>query len=171
MSEENVQPVAQIRSIFSQERREVDPLSESQSYFLTSVLINPQHPLDVAIDASKAEEYVSGILGQALPFGPNILFRRLAAMCPDLAVSPAVLLLCSDRITSPGIAVLYAYSIFRETQKRGNVIDIRYFCEHTVPWGFPKPDHLHTIWEEQKGRTLSNGSTCDNYIDHQEAWN
>lgn len=171
MADETVQPVAPIPSIFTKDASKTGDLHRDESVFITNIYLSKgTHPAIEPVPAKELEDRLFQLTGKTLPFTIAVLVKRLEAMCPEIEFSPSVIFLVSGRINSPGVAVLYAYSLYQETMKQGGPLSVEYMCLQVMPNGFPTDDHMRQIWDAQKGRTLENGTVCDNYIDHAEAW-
>jgi hypothetical protein len=81
-------------------------------------------------------------------------------------VSMPVVLFIGNLMSSPGDAVMWAYTLTRMFDRKGSLITMSDLAT-AFPWGFPTDDAKSRIWDDQKGYT--HGIKCDNILDSYSA--
>jgi hypothetical protein len=126
----------------------VEPMAPEQSQFMLTIMFAEPAVLDAAWEGAKTN------------FGPAVMLKRIPER---MQIDVKVLIWASDSITSPGIAVLWAYTIFRLAQKHGDKLSWDDFI-YAFPNGFPTERSMQQAWEDQKGEGGFN------LLDQAETW-
>lgn len=177
MTTEKVQPVApSIPSVF-EKHGATRPMTDEEAKFMITLSIaemkQPENPLVVPVKFSEMEDKLKELANVTnLGFGLSVLLRRLAGNCPDMKALPGLILLLSDLITSPGNAVILAYSLFRATKGETALsgkdhMTMTDFCMSVAPMGFPTEERFKEVWAMQKGTVPSEP---DNWLDTRLVW-
>lgn len=96
----------------------------------------------------------------------NLFYKRLkwAKVPVSLGLGIFIAYMCK----TPGIAVLWAYTLKKMHQKHDKMLTTTELS-YSFPLGFPTEDAMHEIWEGQKGH--AHGLECDNILDSSlEVW-
>lgn len=102
----------------------------------------------------------------SMPFGVELMMKRLAVFAPSLAVREPVLLFLVSISDSPGQVVMWAFYLVRRTRQLGRAISIDDIAQD-FPLGFPTTDAMSELWDEQKGAPATR---IDNRLDQIEEW-
>ena len=95
----------------------------------------------------------------------RIFVGRLAEFAPNVKISEALAVLIVSLCKSPGECVMWAYTLFRMSQKRDRFITIQEWTED-FPDGIPTDDEMRRIWKLQKSSVPGQ----DNLLDRKETW-
>lgn len=153
-----------VPSLFDKHPRDaVQPMSKDLCEIFIKLTIDEYANGAKIMPSSDLEKEFQMGGSERLPFPLNVLVNRLEVHARDLQFNPNVVLFCSLLAGgSPGNAVMWAYSLVRETRKRKTApINFKDLGE-LMPWGFPTEDYYQKVWEAQKVLT---GSGTGNFLD------
>lgn len=92
----------------------------------------------------------------------NIIARRWGVMRPDMDFSPVVALLCGAVSDSPGVAVMWAWSVVDWQNRTGEVMTVGKWCD-AAPWGVPTESYLDRAWDAQKREGVNTVDLAESY--------
>lgn len=142
---------------------DVDVLTDDQSAMLYQLLVAENAEL---FKPTKAIDLFKGFYN--VPFMLGIMVKRLLMAEPTLEYSEGTLMFLAEIAgDKPAAAVMWAWSLVKETRKRHQVITTRMLARDLCPFGFAKEKVLLELWMAQK---LNTDTLADNYLDTEEAW-
>lgn len=155
-------------SVFTQDVAKCSPLNEGQLKVLTmlamSAMTGDAMNFEVPVKARDLSKVLTpSSAGVPVPTPVKIIADRLATATPDVEYTQAVITFLGALSETPGDCVMFAYSLYRETIKRGHAIGTRQLAMDIIPMGAPNRDVLSAFWDSQK-----DGSR--NRLDFKEAW-
>jgi hypothetical protein len=134
------------------------PFSKDGFKLLTILMLTEDNKLD---------NDIADIIKKSL--GLQIFKTRLESL--GYEISNKCVIVFSDAILTPGIAVLYVYFIaYKMKQHNLQKLEINELCSHIIPMGLPSQQDLNIIWDEQKVERLNDGTfNSDNLVDYETA--
>ena len=146
-------------------------MTESQSKLFINLMFAEKAPENAHLTSMTVDELLAFAKqeGAMDVFVFAIFAQRLkAAQVENVRYSYFTVLFLASLCTTPGAAVLWAWSLFRATVKGGAEKAITvYRLADSFPMGFPTDEAIHEAWDAQKGEP---GSGIDNRLDRSEAW-
>lgn len=158
-----------LKNLFDTSRAQVGPMTESQSKLFVSLMFAEKAPENAALNSMTVDELLAFAKqeGAMDVFVFAVFAQRLkAAKIENVRYSYFTVLFLASLCTTPGEAVLWAWSLFRATAKADKAIKV-YDLADSFPMGFPTEEAIHEAWDAQKGEP---GSGIDNRLDREEAW-
>lgn len=150
--------------------REPMPVELTKAYMLGSLAEIKETKLVPANELEAELEHLWGA-GLTQSFFLQVFVKRLLFAGDNLLYSPWVVsflvLLCKN----VAMAVMYAYTLVRETRDAGPVTMSR--LSELFPFGFPKEEAIHEYWDNQKADPpipTMFGWDGDNKLDAPEVW-
>jgi hypothetical protein len=104
-------------------------------------------------------------------FGAQVMLGRLTNIPSNPQFSLGSIIYAISATTNPGVAVMWAYTLYEEGKKLGRPIAVEDILK-TFPFGYPSDDACTVIWDKQKlpRDQRENGNFSDNWLDTKEAW-
>lgn len=129
------------------------------------------HPMDTELGELLIQLMVCGDLNipeAEKPFIYKLIEKRIDAL-HTYKLEPKAILLLSFVAERAGIAVMYIWYLQYISKKRNiKEMDMDYIIKKVFVNGFPKPDELHAVWDNQKVNTGQNTGS-DNLLDYYTA--
>jgi hypothetical protein len=123
------------------------------------------------IPAAELRQYLGATFGVGLSdsFIVQLIVSRLEQGPPEYTYSPYAVALTAILTDRPGVAVMWAYTLFDESRK-GTPLTIERFAQDLFAWGVPTDKGYHDIWDAQKGFNQTPRQPFDNWLDKADVW-
>lgn len=158
-----------IRSLLDLDKKDLKPLSsDGTNYLVHLFLLSTQDPETERPQLSVSTEDLPGATKgsrSAEPFALRVLRKRLEWAGGEY--SAAAILFATGECTSPGVAVMWAYALWRMSLT-GPVTLTRLVGHPDSPFamGVPTQEAYYMLWDEQKRR----GAPLGNALDDPTTW-
>lgn len=160
--------INRLPSLVKVPKHEREPMTEKQSEIFTSLYMMRDH--ETMVPAKQLEVELNKIFEEAFvkSFVLQVMIRRLVLTPSNLRYSPLAVAFCATLCNTPGLAVMWAYTLFDETNRFQEVTMDR--LADLFPMGFPTGNGYRNIWDAQKGMFQTPPVKIDNLLDTSEAW-